>query len=100
VAGGFGDEKVGGLERTYLNAGVAIGLGPANVSVNYGQVIDSEGYQGDEPYNIVLSANAAIVPGFVLAGDVAYFDNDLDATERAADGDHGWVYVTRIGIAF
>ena len=35
---------------------------------------DANGY--DKPYNIVFSADYALAPGLVLAGDVAYFDLD------------------------
>jgi outer membrane protein OmpU len=100
VAGGFGDEEFGGLEKTYYNAGIGYGFGPANVSLNYGQVIDSEGYAGDEPYNVVLSVDTALTSGLVLAGDVAYFNNDVDAGNQVVDSDHGWVYVTRLSVAF
>jgi hypothetical protein len=41
------------------------------------------------------------MPGMVLAGDVAWFDNDLDAEAREATGDdRGWVWVTRLELAF
>jgi len=100
LGGGFGDEEFGGTEKTYYNAGVGAALGPANVSLNYGQIIDSEGYAGDEPYNIVLSADMALMPGLVLAGDVAYFNNDIDEDQLLSDDDDGYVYVVRLGLAF
>jgi outer membrane protein OmpU len=101
VGGGFGDEEFGGLERTYYNLGIGAGFGPVNASLNYGQVIDSEGFAGDEPYNIVASADFALMPGLVLAGDVGYFDNDVDdADDFGVDDDNGWVYVVRLGLAF
>jgi outer membrane protein OmpU len=100
LGGGFGDEEFGGLEKTYYNLGVGAALGPANVSLNYGQVIDSEGFTSDEPYNIVLSADVGLLPGLVLAGDVAYFNNDRDEDVLLSDDDDGYVYVVRLGLAF
>jgi hypothetical protein len=65
-------------------------------------VLDTDGYPGvGEPWNLVFSADAELLPGLVLAGDVAYFDNDLDREGRdAAGGDRGWVWVTRLELAF
>ena len=80
--------------------GLSAGFGRTKASINYGQIIDSEGYAGEEPYNVVLSVDTALVPGLVLAGDVAYFNNDVDAGDRVVDGDHGWAYVTRLSVAF
>ena len=34
----------------------------------------------DKPYNLVFSADFALAPGLVLAGDVSAFDNDTDST--------------------
>jgi len=99
VAGGFGDEEFGSLEKTYYNAGVGYGLGPVNVSLNYGQIIDSDGYGSDEPYNIIGGADFALMPGLVLGGEVLYFDNDR---QDNADGleDDGWVYLGTLRLAF
>jgi hypothetical protein len=105
VGGGYGTEEIGGSERDYFNIGVGAGFGPANVSVNYGQILDSEGLAGgaaDEPSNLVFSADVGLMPGLVLAGDVSFFDNDLDgAAEDALDVDsEGWQAVVRLGLAF
>jgi outer membrane protein OmpU len=101
LGGGFGDEEFGGLEKTYYNAGVGASLGPANVSLNYGQIVDSDGYAGDEPYNVILSADVGLMPGLVLAGDVAYFNNDVEDDDDLNTGDDdGYVYVVRLGLAF
>ena len=40
-------------------------------------------------------------PGLLLAGDVAYFDNDLDrAAKDETGGDRGWVWVAKLEVAF
>ena len=77
-------------------------LGPVYASVNHGRVLDTANHAGvGKPWNLVFSADAELLPGLVLAGDVAYFDNDLDREARdAADGDSGWVWVTRLELAF
>lgn len=102
IGGGFGDESVGGLKRRYLNAGVGAELGPVYGSVNYGRVLRTHNYPGvGEPWNLVFSADTELLPGVVLAGDVAYFDNDLDPEARElTGGDSGWVWVTRLDVAF
>ncbi len=102
VAGSYGTEETGGLERDWFTAGVGYGIGPINTSVTYGQVIDSEGYIGGDVSNLVVSADLAVMPGVVLAGDVGFFDNDLDGdTEDALNVDsEGWQAVMRLGVAF
>jgi predicted porin len=105
VAGGYFDEKVGAEEKTFFNAGVGYGYGPMNLSLTYGQVIDSndltggaDGQELDEPYNLVLSADIGLMPGVVLAGDVGWFDND--ASGDGETDDNGWQAVGRLGVAF
>jgi hypothetical protein len=101
VAGGYGTEETGNRERDYFNVGVGAGFGPANVSVNYMLVVDSEGLAGDEPSNLVFSADVGLMPGLVLAGDVGFFDNDIDGNNLAAGvDDDGWQAVMRLGLAF
>lgn len=103
LGAGFGDEDVGGLEKRYLNLGVAYELEEVATSVTYGRVLRTRGYEGvGEPWNLVLSADAALLPGLVLAGDVAYFDNDLDGrdVEDFTGDDSGWVWVTRLELEF
>ena len=98
VAGGFGDEEFGSLEKTYFNAGGAVKLGPANVSINYGQIIDSEGYTADEPNNIILGADVGPMPGLIVGAELLYFDNDIE--DPVSDDDNGWVYLGTIRLAF
>ena len=40
IAGGYFSEKFGDAEKDFFNAGVGAGLGPVNMSVTYGQVIE------------------------------------------------------------
>jgi outer membrane protein OmpU len=100
VAGGFGDEEFGALEKTYYNVGAGYGIGLVNVSINYGQIIDSDGYGADEPYNIVGGADFALMPGLVLGGEVAYFNNDIDDGALLTGDDDGYVYLGTLRLAF
>ena len=59
-----------------------------NTSITYGQIFntnsdfDEATGLGDKAYNVVFSADYAIAPGLVLAGDVSKFDNDTTAEHR------------------
>ena len=57
---------------------------------------DANGY--DKPYNIVASADIALAPGLVLAGDIAYFD--LDQSSGSTTGDKGYAAVGRFAVTF
>lgn len=102
IGAGFGDESVGGLEKRYLNAGLGVELGPVSTSLTYGRVLRTAGYPDlGEPWNLVLSADTELLPGVVLAGDVARFDNDLDPdAEMPTGNDRGWVWVARLEVEF
>jgi hypothetical protein len=102
LGAGYGREDLAGQERHYLNAGLGRELGAAYASITHGRVLGTKGYEGvGEPWNLVLSADVELMPGVVLAGDVAWFDNDLDAEAReATGGDQGLVWVTRLELAF
>jgi outer membrane protein OmpU len=102
AGGGFGDESVGGLEKRYFNAGLGYALGPVSSSVTYGRVLRTANYPGvGEPWSVAFSADTELLPGITLAGDVAYFENDLDpAAEEPTGGDNGWIWVTRLEVAF
>jgi outer membrane protein OmpU len=102
LGGGYGMDDFGGVEREFFNVGVGAALGPVNVSVNYGQLLDSDnllvnGADVGDASNLVFSADIALAPGLVLAGDVGVFDNDAD---NAVTGDEGWQAVGRLGLAF
>ena len=103
VGAGFGDENVGGQEKRYLNVGVAYAIAEGlDLSVTHGRVLRTEGYDGvGEPWNAVASAGVELAAGVVLAGDMAYFDNDLDPGAEGFTGDDsGWAWVTRLEVAF
>ena len=59
-----------------------------NTSVTYGQNFDANAdFEeasgiGDQAYNLVFSADVALAPGLVLAGDVSQFDNDCHGRHR------------------
>jgi outer membrane protein OmpU len=99
-AGSFADEEVGELERTFYTLGIGYGDEDTfNTSVTYGQVIDSTGTPFDEPYNLVFSADYALMPGLLLIGDVGLFDND--GTEPGYQGgDKGWQAVVGLDLEF
>lgn len=102
LGGGFGSEDVGGLEKTYFNAGIAYTIDPWYGSVTLGRVLETQGYEGvGEPWNLVVSASLDIAEGLTLGGDVAYFDNDLEREAREpTGGDQGFVWVTRLEVTF
>lgn len=113
LAVGGGMEHIGKTDRDWVSAGVGAALGPVNVSVTAGQAFTDgvvrNGNEVNDPYNIVVSADIGLMPGLVLAGDVGFFDNDVDNyVGRAADGcggcgdvdDDGVQAVARLGLAF
>jgi hypothetical protein len=101
LGGSLATERVGELERTFYTAGVGWGReeSPFNVSITYGQVIDSRGTPYDKPYNLVFSADYTLMPGLVMAGDFGVFDNDGTDPEYGG-GDEGWQAVVELGLAF
>lgn len=102
LGAGFGEEDVGGLEKCYLNLGVAYDLGEVSTSITGGRVLRARGYEGvGRPWNLVLSADTDLLPGLALEGDLAYVANDLDREAREpTGGDRGWVWVTRLELTF
>jgi hypothetical protein len=72
------------------------------VSVNYCWSSTPRVSRATSPSNLVFSADVGLMPGLVLAGDVGFFDNDLDGdTEDALGVDSdGWQAVVRLGLAF
>ena len=76
---------------------------PVYASINHGRVLGTSGYDGiGEPWILVLSADLESgASGLLLAGDAAYFDNDLDlAAKDETGGDRGWVWVAKLEISF
>ncbi len=93
VGGSVGHDEVGETQRDFFTAGIGAALGPVNTSLTYGQIFntnsdfDEATGIGDSAYNLVLSADIALAPGLVLAGDVSKFDND--STGRYSDRRQG-----------
>jgi predicted porin len=104
LGGAIGHDEVGETKRDFFNAGIGYGFGPVNTSITYGQIINTNSYfdeatgLGDSGYNLVFSADYAIAPGLVLAGDVSKFDNDSSAD--TGTGDKGWTAVASVRLAF
>jgi hypothetical protein len=48
----------------------------------------------------VLSADYGLLPGLVLQGDLAYFDNDVKGDVVDADDDDGWFGVAALSLSF
>jgi predicted porin len=100
LGAGAGNEDVGGLKRKYANAGVGASYGPVNVSLTAGKVFDSSGYVADKPWMAVLGADVGLMPGLVLGGELAYFDNDLPSSAQNAGDDKGWSWLADLRLAF
>lgn len=113
LAASYLTEEVGALEVDAVTFGVAAGFGDDddegfggfNVSLNYGQIIDSKNLvvndnELGEPYVLVLSADYGLMPGLTLQGDVAYFDNDIEGEGAGPGNGKGWVGVAGIGLEF
>jgi outer membrane protein OmpU len=104
LGGAVGRDEPGDTSRDFFNVGIAYGFGPVNTSIGYGQIFntnsdfDEATGLGDEGYNLVFSADVAIAPGLVLAGDVSKFDND--STGDTGTGDKGWTAVGSVRLAF
>jgi outer membrane protein OmpU len=104
LAGSVATDNVGDTTRDFFTAGIGWGYGPLNTSVTYGQIFntnadfDEATGIGDSAYNLVFSADIALAPGLVLAGDVSTFDNDT--TEDFGTGDKGWTAVGSVRLAF
>ena len=103
IGGAVGEDNVGDTRRDFFNVGVAAALGPVNTSVTFGKIFDAnddfnEASGIDKGQNLVVSADIALAPGLVLAGDVSWFDND--AAGDVEGGDTGWAAVGRLAVAF
>ncbi len=106
LAGSIATDNVGDSERNFFTAGIGYGYGPLNASISYGQIFDANAdFEeasgiGDSAYNLVFSADYALAPGLVLAGDVSAFDNDQTDSAATGTGDKGWVAVGSFRLAF
>ena len=100
LAGGAGTENVGGLKRTYGNAGVGASYGPVNVSLSAGKVFDSTNYNANKPLLAVAGFDVGLMPGLVAGAEVAYFDNDFNGGVKNSGDDHGWTWLADLRLAF
>ena len=103
LGGSVATQEVGDTRKSFFTAGIGATLGPVNTSVTYGKIFDNNNdYRNvvgvDKASNLVVSADIALAPGLVLAGDVGFFDNDAEG--GAPTGDAGWQAVGRVGLAF
>jgi hypothetical protein len=105
LGGSVGTDNPGDGERNFFTAGIGYGFGPLNTSITYGQIFDANSEFedatgiGSSAYNLVFSADYALAPGLVLAGDVGSFDNDATGDDTGT-GDTGWQAVGRLAVAF
>ena len=106
LAGSIGQDNPGDARRNWFTAGIGYGFGPVNTSVTYGQIFDSnndfeEATGFSKPNNLVFSADYALAPGLVLAGDVGVFDNDYSGDFDDGNlGEKGWQAVGRFAVNF
>lgn len=107
LAGSVGIDNLGDVQHKFMTAGIGYGFGPVNTSITYAWIWDSNndfeenaGYK--KPYNLVFSADYALAPGLVLAGDVAAFDMDQTNAGKAVTGtgDKGWAGVASVRLTF
>jgi hypothetical protein len=105
LGGAVGEDRVGDTRRDFANIGIGAALGPVNASVGYGYIFDAnEDFNDvtgiDKGSNLVFSADVALAPGLVLAGDVSRFDNDSVSDVATGTGDTGWTAVGSVRLAF
>jgi predicted porin len=106
LAGNYAYQELGDTKNQFVTAGIGYGYGPVNTSITAGKMIDTNSdYDeaigvGDEAYNVVFSADYALAPGLVLAGDVSMFDNDQVDEDATGTGDTGWAAVGSFRLSF
>jgi predicted porin len=101
LAGSYGQQSIGNQDKKLFTAGIGYVFGSLNTSITYGKVLDIDRSTGlDKPSNLVVSADIALMPGVVLAGDVGFFNNDVRSGTDFGTGDDGWQTVGRLGVAF
>jgi outer membrane protein OmpU len=94
-----------GSDVSWFNLGGAAKLGPANVSLTYGQVFDGkDGPTGRsrEPWEVVLGADFGVAPGLVVGGELVYFNVSGDSVSAGGAGrtDTGWVGLVGVRAGF
>ena len=105
VAGAYGWDETLGAKHQFYNLGAAYTLGPVALSVNWGQVIDTNNrYVEQQPAGLpdgsdksnalILGAQVGLVPGVWLSGEASHFDLD------SGGSDNGWLYISRLQFSF
>ena len=105
IAGGYGWDETLGAKHQFYNVGAGYTLGPVALSINWGQVIDTNNrYQAQQPNGlpvgsdksnaVILGAQVGLVPGVWLSGEASHFDLD------SGGGDNGWLYISRLQFTF
>ncbi|MFO1075418.1 MAG: porin [Geminicoccaceae bacterium] len=105
LGGSIGQDNVGDTRRDFFTAGIAYGIGAVNTSLTYGKIYDAnQDFQTvagvDKASNLVLSADYALAPGLVLAGDISWFDNDQTDSQATGTGDTGVQAVGSLRLSF
>jgi hypothetical protein len=105
LGGSYLQEEVGALEASAVTLGVGTDVGRVKLALTYGRFLSTDDLavndnELDEPYVVILSATLGLLPGLTLAGDVGYFDNDVQEEADDFSGDDGWQGVARLGLAF
>ncbi len=105
IAGAYGWDETLGARHQFYNVGAATKLGPVALSINWGQVIDTNNeYQQNNPVGlpdgsdksnaVVLGAQIGLVPGVWLSGEASHFNLDQGGS------DDGWLYISRLQFTF
>jgi len=110
ASGGVGFNR--GAEMQWANLGIGGKVGPANLSLTYGQVLANKNPQPSaagrttkssrEPWEVVLSADVGIAPGLVVGGEVAYFNTSGGGVSEGGAGveDTGVLGLVGVRVAF
>jgi outer membrane protein OmpU len=92
LAASYHATELGGDEIETYTVGAAATLGPAKVSVSWGDTLDAD--DNVEPSSLVVGAAVGLFPGVDLSAEVSWFDED-----RGGDDD-GVLGVARIRAQF
>jgi outer membrane protein OmpU len=80
LAGGLAYEDVGAVGRGFYTLGASTEVGPAGVSLNWGQCYACD---DRENWNLVSGVEVGLLPGVSGALEVSYFDEDRDGDRNA-----------------
>ncbi len=105
IAGAYGADETAGAKHQFYNLGAATQLGPVALSVNWGQVLDTNNQYrqtnpdglpdgSDKSNALILGAQIGLVPGVWLSGEASHFDLD------SGSGDKGYLYISRLQFTF